>query len=242
MHVKNRISGLLIATALTLSAPAIAVAEDASSPLPGTFTGNVALTNDYVFRGFTQTQEDFAIQGGVDWDSGMGLYVGAWASNIQFGVPGEGSAELDLYAGYRGSVDGFTYDLGGMYYWYPGTASALDYDFWEIYGKAGYDFGVAAFTLGINYSPDAFGAVQDDSTVYYSAALTVPVAEMLSISGGIGYTAWEATPDYTDWNIGATLKVYDWFNLDARYYDTDISGCGPRTCESRFVVKVSRTF
>ena len=81
-----------IAVSLMLGAfavPAMADEAEAEKSKWGTFTGNVALTNDYVFRGFSQTLEHAAIQGGLDWDSGMGIYLGTWASNVEFTSAGE---------------------------------------------------------------------------------------------------------------------------------------------------------
>lgn len=131
--------------ALSFSVVTQAAAQD--SGLPGSFSGNVTLTNDYVFRGFTQTGEDPAIQGGLDWDSGSGFYLGTWASNVDFGPGDEANIEIDIYGGYAGEINGFTYDVGYLYYLYPGAPGALDYDFWEVYGSVGYDFGTAAVSL-----------------------------------------------------------------------------------------------
>lgn len=233
--MKMKLVGLLGA-ALAITAPGMASAQD--SALPGTFTGNVAITSDYVFRGVTQTNEDFAVQGGLDWDSGAGFYLGTWASSLEFGD--DASLEVDLYGGYRGAVDNFTYDVGFLYYMYPGS-SAPGYDFWEVYGKAGYNFGPIAGTVGINFTPDNFGATNNDSSIYYSGVLSAPIGEMFAISAGVGYSALEGVKNYTDWNIGATLNVPEWFALDLRYYDTDLHSLG-RLSDDRFVVKISRAF
>lgn len=234
--MRARFVGLLGA-ALTATAPVAAVAQD--SAMPGTFTGNVAIVSDYVFRGVTQTNQDFAIQGGLDWDSGAGFYVGTWGSSLEFGD--DASLELDMYAGYRGTVDDFTYDVGFLYYMYPG-ASVSGYDFWEVYGKAGYNFGPASATVGINYTPDNFGVTNKDASVYYSGVISAPVGEMFSISAGIGYSALEGAANYADWNVGGTFNIPGWFSLDARYYDTDYEPVCGTFCDERFVVKISRAF
>lgn len=233
--MKTKIVGLLGA-ALTIATPFAASAQD--SALPGTFTGNVAIVNDYVFRGVTQSNEDFAIQGGLDWDSGAGVYVGTWASSIEFGD--DASMELDMYAGYRGAIDNFTYDLGFLYYAYPGS-SASGYEFWEVYAKAGYNFGPAAATLGVNYTPDNFGATNNDQSIYYSAVLSAPIGDMFAISAGAGYSALEGVKNYADWNVGGTINIPQWFSVDLRYYDTDLHSAG-RFADDRFVVKISRAF
>src|SRR5262245_2646296 len=73
------------------------------------FSGNVALTSDYVFRGISQTQGDPAIQGGFDFTTNVGnapFYAGAWASNVDFGSPSAVHVpmELDIYAGVKPTI------------------------------------------------------------------------------------------------------------------------------------------
>lgn len=75
----------LIAAALAsaLAVPAFSVhAEEPASP--HTFTGNVGLFSQYVFRGISQTNEDPALQGGFDYSHASGFYIGTWASNISW--------------------------------------------------------------------------------------------------------------------------------------------------------------
>ncbi len=203
-------------------------------------TGNIAIVTDYVFRGVTQTGNNAAIQGGLDWDSGIGLHFGGWGSSLNFNDANKATTEIDLYGGYGGKIDNFSYDVGFTYYWYPGAASAAQYDLWEVYGKAGYDLGIAAVTAGVAYTPDNFGGTGD--AFYLNTVVNIPVVDKLSISLGAGH--WMLTQGFksqTDWNIGATMKVYDWFDIDARYYDSDVSFLG-NLADDRFVAKISRAF
>ena len=221
-------------------------ADDApESYLPGTFTGNVALTSDYVFRGLSQSWNGPAIQGGMDWDTGAGFHFGFWGSSLNFKDGSEGTIETDLYGGYAGKIENFTYDVGFIYYWYPGARGALNYDLWEVYGKAGYDFGAAAISGGVNYTPDNFGGTKD--AIYFNVGLSVPVTDKLAISGAIGYWDFKAPlTNQTDWNLGAKLNVNNWFSIDARYYDTNVKGgcvtVGKKTCDAKAVVTLSRSF
>ena len=88
----------------------IAVFSGVMSLQAAEFESNVALSNDYVWRGMSQTSEEPAISGGFDIAGDSGLYFGTWASNVEFG---DGAAlELDWYAGYANELEnGFTYDL-----------------------------------------------------------------------------------------------------------------------------------
>jgi len=227
MTIRQTTTAALLIAGLGIGTAAPASAQD--SALPGEFSGNVTLTNDYVFRGYTQTNEDPAIQGGLDWDSGAGFYLGTWGSNVNFGDGDEASVELDVYGGYAGEVNG-----------HPGAAGALNYDFWEVYGALGYDFGPAAVSFGLAYTPENFGDTDDG--LYFQSGISVPVTDTFSVDANLNYYDVDPTfgADYFDWNIGATVSL-EWFDADLRYVDTDVSNCSG-VCDSRVVFSVSRSF
>jgi uncharacterized protein (TIGR02001 family) len=79
---------LAAAVAGVFSLPAAVLAADAAPAAapasPHTFTGNVGVVNDYVFRGLTQTNGKPAIQGGFDYSHASGFYAGTWLSNISW--------------------------------------------------------------------------------------------------------------------------------------------------------------
>lgn len=232
----------LLACALAL--PAAARAQEASGLFGGSVAADVAIVSDYVFRGYSQTGGNAAVQGGLTYNASSGLYAGTWASAVNFNDGNDATAELDLFAGYRGDVDGLSYDVGFFYFAYPGASRAAGYNYWELAAKAGYDFGPAAVSLGLAWSPDNFGPAGNDSETYASVLVSVPVLETLSVSAGVGRQMLEgAFNDYTDWNLGTTLKIVRWFDLDVRYFDTNIAGAAcADLCDARVVVKISRTF
>ena len=80
----------LIATALLASTSSV-LAE-----IPD-ISANVTLATDYAFRGVSQTDNQFAIQGGFDWASDMGIYVGTWWASVANGTSG---VEIDVYGGW----------------------------------------------------------------------------------------------------------------------------------------------
>ena len=129
---------------------AIAIFTSVMSLQAAEFESNVALSNDYVWRGMTQTAEEPAISGGFDIAGENGLYFGTWASNVEFG---DGAAlELDWYAGYGGETEsGVSYDFGYLAYTYPGEDSL---DFEEIYLGLGYSYFGFTFSSGQDSAPD----------------------------------------------------------------------------------------
>ena len=85
------------------------------------FTANVGLS-DYAYRGWSQTDERPALQGGFDYAHDSGLYAGVWLERIvavgrQHGR--QHSPRLDLYGGYKGTVGAIGYDVGLLQYYYP---------------------------------------------------------------------------------------------------------------------------
>lgn len=62
-------------------------------------TANASVTTNYVFRGQTQTDDDPALQGGIDYTHPSGFYAGAWGSNVKFPGQGGSTIEYDMYAG-----------------------------------------------------------------------------------------------------------------------------------------------
>lgn len=200
-----------------------AVAGTASAE--GSFSGNVAMTTDYVFRGISQSDEDFAVQGGFDYSSGI-FYAGAWGSSLGAG------GELDLYAGVTPTVGPFSLDFGVLGYFYPGAADdapAGEFDYYELKAAASIS-PTEALSLGaaVFYSPDFYG--ETDTGVYYEINGSYAFSDMFSVSAAWGSqsiddvngpAALSPDDDYQTWNLGGTLSVAG-FDLDLRYIDTDI--------------------
>jgi uncharacterized protein (TIGR02001 family) len=100
-------------------------AEAAASRHTHTLTGNVGLFSSYRFRGIDQTFGKPALQGGFDYSHASGIYVGNWNSNVSSGAGfPEGNLEMDFYGGYKTTIGDFGIDVGGLYYYYPGSDAA----------------------------------------------------------------------------------------------------------------------
>ncbi|MCR9214605.1 MAG: TorF family putative porin [Proteobacteria bacterium] len=217
------------------------ISEDA---IPGEFSASVLLTNDYVFRGISQTGNNAAIQGSLDYEYDFGpaaVHAGIWASNVKFT---DATIEIDYTVGVGGSIDDFSWDVSAIYYTYPGAESSLNYDFFEIAPSVGYDFGFLSASAGVNYSPDYFGDSGD--ALYSHAGVEVPLGPYFTLGGNIGYQSIDnnanfGTDDYLDWGVAVSTELAG-FTLSIGYNDTDLdknqcdSACG------NFVASVSRSF
>ncbi len=110
-------------------------------------TANAALTSNYIWRGVTQTTDQAAGQGGIDWGHDSGVYVGTWVSNVNFDNSDDGY-EMDVYAGFGGEAGSFGYDLGVITYQYPVSPQ---FNFTEVYVSGT----MSIVTIGLNYTVDA---------------------------------------------------------------------------------------
>ena len=172
-------------------------------------SANAAVTSNYYWRGLTQSADNSAVSGGIDYEDESGFYAGAWTSNIDFGDGA--AAELDLYAGYAGEIDGIAYDVGYVYFNYPRKASgaAVALDFGEIYGSVSFD----ALTLGLAVLANSEGGSADfGDSIYVSADYSLEVSEGVEAAFHIGsYSgdfikglAYEGSGDYVE--LGASIS------------------------------------
>ncbi len=221
--------------AFAATAAAAVLAAGAASAQEPEVAFNVGFTSDYVFRGFTQTSEDPAIQGGVDVTLGS-FYVGAWASKVDFGDDTDG--EIDLYGGYRTEAYGYAFDFGVVGYFYPGEPGAADYTYYELKAAASRAVGPATVGAVVFYSPDFFGAA-DEEAVYYEGNVAFALSDKWSVSAALGYQTLDVSDDYTTWNVGAGYALADGVGLDLRYHDTDID---TPFSEERFVASIKLAF
>jgi uncharacterized protein (TIGR02001 family) len=208
-------------------APAAApAAEEEDAPA---LTWNLALTTDYVFRGVSQTDRDPALQGGLDYAFGdTGIYVGAWASNVDFADSEGPDLELDSYIGWSHDLsEDWNVDLSFVHYAYLGES--------EDYGSANYNELIGKTTW--NEMVTATVAYTDDytnsgvSSWYFNLGGTWDVGNDFSVNAGFGHTEFEddVFENYNDWNIGVS-RQFGPVNAALNYYDVDIDG--PRVSDA----------
>lgn len=231
--MRMKLFGTAAAAALALGLTGLAApasAQDAKVAF------NVGVTSDYVFRGYSQTNEDPAVQGGVDLTAGS-FYAGAWASNVDFGD--DTDAEVDVYGGYRTEAGGFALDFGVIGYLYAGEPDGADYNYAEFKAAASRAVGPATFGAAVYYSPDFFGAADKEAT-YAEVNAAFSPAPKWTISGAVGQQWLDVSDDYLTWNAGVGYALSDNLSADARYYDTDVDGVP--AAEDRFVVGLKLTY
>jgi uncharacterized protein (TIGR02001 family) len=230
----STLAALLVAAfassaALAQTTPAPAPAEPAKPEPEWTFTSNVGLFSQYVFRGLTQTDGNPAVQGGFDLGHKSGFYIGTWGSNISWisdFTPGNSaSMEWDWYGGYKGSLPAdFGYDLGLLYYWYPGhypVPGTVKPNTTELYAALTWKFLSLKYSYSVNNKtfgvPDSRGSSYLDLTASYDVIEKVNDAiGKVTLFGHLGHQWYTGNTNgasndvlnYGDWKVGASTEIY----------------------------------
>lgn len=194
--------------------------------------GSVAVVNDYLFRGLSQTNREPAVQPGIEYDHASGWYVGAWGSNVSWlsdvstsAAPVSSSVELDFYAGYRGSLAAdWSYDVGLYEYYYPGSYPA---GFTRPYTTEAY----ASLTwkgLSLKYShafSNLFGFAGSKHSGYVDLSYNLEFTPGWTLNAHVGHqnVRHVSGASYSDWKLGVTRAFAHGYAVSLGYYDTDAS-------------------
>lgn len=208
-----------LAVALLLSVPFASLAQDAAPPEveeSSPFSATLAVTSDYVFRGLSQTDEGPAFQAGAVYSAPMGFYVGAWASNVDFGT-GDPDFEVDTFVGYNTDIGAsVNFDVMANRYNYPGAGAS---NYWELITKTTF---LENYSVSVAYTDDVFGT--DSDSWYYAAGASFGLPADIGLGLSAGVTEFEsAGTDYKDWSVSLS-KGFGPLTVSAAYIGTDDDG------------------
>ncbi|MFM9977763.1 MAG: TorF family putative porin [Sphingomonadaceae bacterium] len=209
------------ASLLGLLAANSALAQESDPPLAITINGTATLVSDYRFRGISQTDKKFAVQGSLTITHESGLYASVWGSSVDSYVTaasdlyagGNGTSccvarqEIDLIVGFKKTLGSATVDVGVLYYVYPKTKApgdATSSDFIEPYVAISGTVGPLSAKATVNYAPkqkalalDQIGPKQDNVYVAGDFSVAIPNTPV-SLTAHIGHSfgpSWLSTTD-----------------------------------------------
>ena len=224
----------------TLALSATLVSTASLADWSATVTG----ASDYMFNGVSQTNNDPALQGSIDYAADSGWYAGSWSSNVDYGDSAD--VELDFYSGYytslTDSVDG---DFGIAYYSYHGgdDSSALNYP--EVYAKLFYTNSLGVSETSFWYSWDYFGTgaghVIGQVAHTYSLAENHAIRASIDVSHSLDKEKYEWDTDdatYVHYRL-AYQTSFSGFDFELAAEDTTLSY---DTADARLFASISRTF
>lgn len=217
--------------AATLAACLSSAAFAEGSPI----SANVGFVSDYQYRGYSQTKENMALQGGLDYAHDSGFYVGVWGSNVDW--LDTGSLEVDVYGGFKNTLGDFGYDVGVLQYVYPGgKIGGESADTTEGYVGVSWKF------LSFKYSyafTDLFGAKDSDGSQYFDLSASHEVGGGFTLGAHVGRQKIENGTSYNDWKVGVS-KEYAGFTFGLNYVDTDVDN--DDNADARVILSVSKSF
>jgi len=209
-------------TALALAISALAggtmaqSAPPAPAPAPSPITANVTVTNDYRYRGISQSNFQPAIQGGFDYAHESGFYFGNWNSSISWisdaygnngaipgrmtgttpnGTPMSAPVEMDFYAGFKKELigPGFVSDFGILQYYYPTSGVfnnrvAVNPNTTEIYAAQNFTYGAFSGFFKFSYAVSPlFGNVDSQGSYYPDLTVNYDAGDGLTVNAHVGY-------------------------------------------------------
>ena len=227
-------------------------------------SANLALSSNYVFNGISYSNGNPAVQGGVDWLSDTGFYLGTWATSIDYKPFGyrDAKTEVDYYGGFAGEFsEQAEYDLGLRFYTYPGIDDGqLESDYYEVYGALTL---YKNTTVSVFYSPDYSAEAGRSLILLANHKIQLPYEVTLDLEGG--YTKlldnssyldaddvvqssyqdsyWFGKDHYSYWGVGLSRNVFG-FDTSLKYSDTDVNEQNDpdKIAGSQVSYTVSRTF
>ena len=190
---------LTILTALSMGFLTAAHADEGIEP-NYSLAYNLGALSDYRVRGIDQTSGDPAIQGGIDFTTKLGVYLGTALSNQKWvktlNGATQGSSEVDLYGGFRAQIpdSNFSYDVGVINYRYPGNNSGVagvfpagtfsNADTVEVYGNLTYGI----YTLKYNRSVgDFLGNLNSSGSQYFDLSAAVDLTNGFTLIPHVGH-------------------------------------------------------
>jgi uncharacterized protein (TIGR02001 family) len=209
---------------------------------------NAALTSDYRYRGISQTRLDPALQGGADYvHNPTGLYVGTWLSTIKWtkDLGGDGNLEWDIYGGKRGNLTSdITYDVGGLYYFYPKNGLGPNANTFELYGQLGYGPAYVKYSHSLT---NLFGTADSKGSGYLDVGANIDVTNgfVLNLHVGRQEVRHNDPVSYTDYKVGITKDLgvcsvaLAYIKANTRAY---LSPSADNLGKSGAVLTVSKTF
>lgn len=209
MKVFNLKSSVAVVGALALMANSLAASA--------AVTGHLDVFSKYVLRGITTTygptapvsgqpkgnvigdapeSEIPSLQGGLDYSSESGIYLGYGFATINYsyadGSLGNkaGSVEHDTYGGYAGKMGEIGYKVGLLHLNYTPEKNATGTE--AMFGLSYKEF---AFTVQPFLNETSYAHKGD---TYITATYATTVAEKVGVSAAFGYYKYTKTGDYFD--------------------------------------------
>ena len=208
--------GMVLSAGMAIGAPLCAASD--------LWGGSIGVTNDYMVRGISRSDERAALQLDLHYLNDSGFVAGLFASNTQID-PGEPrDVELDAFVGFAWTAN---QDWRGKvlvsHYAYPWNRAGSEYDYDELDVDANFQDWL---NLTFVYSPNAVLFVPGRGLIGVASEsaevnLQRPLWRKLSATAGVGYSFYGGpnATGYVYWSAGAAYDLAPAY-LSLSYVDT----------------------
>lgn len=211
--MKLRIVTIVAASVFALAGQAAAEEESAVS-----LEGEIGVVSDYRYRGYSLSDEEPAIQGGLTLSLAGGFYAGVWGSSIADYAGAD--IEVDLMAGVAFSAGGLDWDVGVIRYSYP---DGVDVDYWEIPVSASKTWGAFTGTASFQYVPEQDNTGNEDNRYFSLGGDYAPESWPVSVNFSVGHEDGAFADGKLDWSAGVA-KEFGPVTFSLTYADSDGPG------------------
>lgn len=203
---------LLLILSLVYSIDCVAELTGKSS---GSFTG----ATDYIWRGYSKSDGKPVVQANIDYEFKSGIYLGSFASTVNFadhGFENRSTAEFRPYLGFSYQLsDDWRFNTAWTRYIYDGKIFGQVADYNEFYF---YSHFRDLLTVNLNASENSYN--QNNLSFNSEIIGRYPITDAIQISSTFGYNDQRMVLryDYLYWTSGLTVHFSRNIGIDVRYY------------------------
>lgn len=204
-----------------LVAPAAVLAQDAEKAV--TVSGSAAFVSDYRFRGISFSNLDPAVQAAITLETRPGFFIGAWGSTLaDFNGA---TTEVDISAGWAGTLVGLDVSGGAILYAYPGGTGT---NIVELFGTVGVPLGPVTASLGLNWAPSQDNLARSSRYAFGMLSAGIPNtpitlnASLGNERGGLVEDESGSTTAKWDWQVGADA-TWEMLTFGVAYVGNDLT-------------------
>ena len=157
-----------------------------SMPTQAELSSNWSMANNYMFRGLKQSDQDFIVSAGADYQSPWGFYAGTWAYTGS--VEDFETSELNGYAGLAASVGSVSFGLGAIAY-ERGADDQIDN---------------TEYNVNVSWNMFRLSSYQDDDNTYQYHEMSASYA--FWGDGGLSFTVGVMQPEEVDEEYNFSIR------------------------------------
>lgn len=208
----------------------ITVIYPISCPLQADMLGSFSASTNYLWRGVTQTDDNPSASVSVEFHNRYGGYLGAWASNTDYGDAS--SYEVNLYLGRKVIFEPVEIELGVRHYYFP-KGGKFRYDFMRETWDTGSSDAFTEFQLGLRRNKWHIGYAYSNNYLaggnpgyYLELDYLQPLTRRLSLELHYGSQTSDAIHDTPEHRVGDFRATLMWrrFSFTASNLTDNVDG------------------